>query len=60
MIELTVAGGYIDAVLDEAIGRIRIAEKSANEIPDNHLSPILSNLDQYLLDRVNNARHSTS
>lgn len=58
VIELTVDGGYIDAVLDEAIGRIRIAEKAANEIPDNPLAPILANLDQYLLDRVNNARRS--
>jgi heptaprenyl diphosphate synthase len=56
VIELTVDGGYIDAVLDEALGRIRIAEKAANEIPDNPLGSVLSNLDQYLLDRVNTAR----
>ncbi len=56
VIELTVEGGYIDAVLDEAVNRIRIAEKAANEIPDNPLAPILVNLDQYLLDRVNSAR----
>jgi heptaprenyl diphosphate synthase len=56
VITLTVDGGYVDAVLDEAVGRIRIAEKAANEIPDNPLAPVLSNLDQYLLDRVNTAR----
>ena len=58
VIELTVAGGYVDTVLDEAVNRIRIAEKAANEIPENPLAPILANLDQYLLDRVNSARKS--
>jgi len=56
VIDLTVKGGYIDIVLDEAVNRIRIAEKAANEIPDNPLTKILANLDQYLLDRVNSAR----
>lgn len=56
VIELTVEGGYIEVVLDEAVNRIRVAEKAANEIPDNPLTEILSNLDQYLLDRVESAR----
>jgi heptaprenyl diphosphate synthase len=56
VISLTVSGGYVDAVLDGAVERIRIAEKAANEIPDNPLSNVLSGLDQYLLDRVDAAR----
>lgn len=56
VIELTVSGGYIDAVLDEAVERIRIAEKAAQRIPDNPLMPVLRDLDQYLLDRVESAR----
>lgn len=56
VIDLTVSGGYVDAVLDEAIGRIRIAEKAASEIPDSLLVSILSSLGHYLLDRVEAAR----
>ena len=56
VIHLTVSGGYIDTVLDGAVGRIRIAEKAANEIPHNPLSGVLASLDQYLLDRVDAAR----
>lgn len=56
VIELTIAGGYIDAVLDEAVERVRVAEKAAQRIPDNGLMPVLLNLDQYLLDRVESAR----
>lgn len=58
VIELTVAGGHIDAVLDEAVDRIRLAEKATSEIPDRSLLGVLSNLDQYLLDRVETARMS--
>ena len=58
VIQLTVAGGYIDAVLDEAVDRIRLAEKATSEIPDRSLLSVLSNLDQYLLDRVETARRS--
>ncbi len=56
VIELTVSGGYIDAALDEAAERIRVAEKAAQRIPDNPLTDVLANLDQYLLDRVGSAR----
>jgi heptaprenyl diphosphate synthase len=58
VIELTIAGGYIDAVLDEAVERIRIAERATNEISNRSLTTVLSNLDQYLLDRVESARSS--
>lgn len=58
VIDLTVTGGYIETVLDEAVDRIRIAEKAANEIPSNPLSGVLAGLDQYLLDRVDTARRA--
>jgi heptaprenyl diphosphate synthase len=57
VIELTVAGGYIDVALDECETRIRIAEEAANRIPENPLTEVLHNLDQYLMDRVVSARH---
>ena len=56
VIELAVSGGYVDRVLDHAIERIRIAEKAANRIPESDLSPVLGNLDSYILDRVATAR----
>ena len=56
VIELTVDGGFIEPVLDEAVDRIRTAEKAANRIPDNPLTAVLENLDRYLLDRVEAAR----
>lgn len=56
VIKLTVAGGYVDTVLDECEDRIRIAEKAADAIPSNQLAPVLRNLDQYLMDRVLTAR----
>jgi len=56
VIDLTTRGGYIDVVLDDAVDRIRIAEKAARRIPDNPLMSVLHNLDQYLLDRVESAR----
>lgn len=55
-IELTIAGGFIDVVLDECEERIRRAEISADLIPSNPLKGILHNLDQYLMDRVVSAR----
>jgi heptaprenyl diphosphate synthase len=58
VIELTVAGGYIDTVLDEAVDRIRIAEKASSEIANRPLTTVLSSLDQYLLDRVESARRN--
>jgi heptaprenyl diphosphate synthase len=56
VIEITVEGGYIDRVLDEAVDRVRVAEKAADRIPSNPLSSVLSSLDQYLLERVEKAR----
>jgi heptaprenyl diphosphate synthase len=56
VIALAVSGGYVDQVLDEAVERIRIAEKAANRIPESDLSPVLRNLDRYILDRVTTAR----
>ncbi|GMR02292.1 MAG: polyprenyl synthetase family protein [Acidimicrobiia bacterium] len=56
VIDLIIRGGYVDVVLDEATERIRIAEKAAHRIPDNPLTDVLHNLDQYLLDRVESAR----
>jgi len=56
VIDLTTRGGYVDVVLDDAVDRIRIAEKAAQRIPDNPLMSVLHNLDQYLLDRVESAR----
>jgi heptaprenyl diphosphate synthase len=56
VIELTVAGGYIDIALDECEDRIRRAEKAADQIPADRLKAVLHNLDQYLMDRVASAR----
>lgn len=56
VISLTVGGGYVDRVLDEAVERIRVAEKAADRIPNNPLSEVLSHLDHYLLERVEQAR----
>lgn len=56
VIELTNAGGYVDRVLDEAVERIRIAEKAAGRIKNESLSPVLRSLDRYLLERVEAAR----
>ena len=56
VIDLTVQGGFIDVVLDEAVRRIEVAEEAARSIPNNPLTDILHNLDQYLLDRVTSAR----
>ncbi|MCZ7532313.1 MAG: polyprenyl synthetase family protein [Acidimicrobiia bacterium] len=58
VIALIVADGHIETVLDEAVDRIRIAEKAANEIPSNPLTDVLASLDQYLLDRVDSARRA--
>ena len=56
VISLVVQGGYIDQVLDEATERLRVAEKAAARIADNPITPVLGNLDRYLLDRVEAAR----
>jgi heptaprenyl diphosphate synthase len=56
VIAITIEGGFVDTALDEAYDRIRRAEKAAQRIPDNPLTDVLHNLDQYLLDRVDAAR----
>lgn len=56
VIELVVSGGHVDRVLDEAAERLRVAEKASARIPDGKLTPVLRNLDSYLLDRVSQAR----
>ena len=42
--------------LDEATERMRASEKAAARIPENELTPIIRNLDRYLLERVDIAR----
>ena len=56
VIELTVAGGHIDQVIDEAVDRIGVAEKAAARIDSAELRTVLENLDAYLLERVEAAR----
>jgi heptaprenyl diphosphate synthase len=54
--KLVIQGGHVDRVLDEATDRMRASEKAAARIPENDLTPIIRNLDRYLLDRVEIAR----
>ncbi len=56
VIDLVVAGGYIDEVLDETAERIRLAEKAIARIGTGALGEVFTNLDRYLLDRVESAR----
>ncbi len=56
VIRTTIDGGHVERVLDEAKERLRIAEKAAARIPNPAMTPILANLDRYLLDRVDSAR----
>lgn len=56
VINLVVGGGYVERVLDEATERMRASEKAAARIPENELTPIIRNLDRYLLERVDIAR----
>ncbi|MEN8041936.1 MAG: polyprenyl synthetase family protein [Actinomycetota bacterium] len=56
VIDLSVSGGFVDTALDSCVDRIRKAEAAAARIPDNPLTDVLHNLDQYLLDRVELAR----
>ena len=57
VIRLVAASGTVDRVLDEATDRMRASEKAAARIPENELTPIIRNLDRYLLDRVEGARN---
>ena len=56
VIRTTIDGGHVERVLDEAKERLRVAEKAAARIPSPAMTPILANLDRYLLDRVDSAR----
>ncbi|HHC08974.1 MAG TPA: hypothetical protein ENK55_09695, partial [Actinobacteria bacterium] len=56
VISLVVDGGYVDRALDHAVERVRRAEKAADVIDDPAVRTVLSNLDRYLLDRVEDAR----
>lgn len=56
VIEIVVDGGHVDSVLDQAVDRVRLAEKATERIPDNPLSEVLASLDRYLLQRVEAAR----
>ncbi len=57
VIHLVVEGGYVERVLDEATERMRASEKAAARIPESELTPIIRNLDRYLLERVDVARN---
>ncbi|MEA2000591.1 MAG: polyprenyl synthetase family protein [Actinomycetota bacterium] len=59
VISLVTDAGYIDRVLDEAADRMRASEKAAARIPESDLTPIIRNIDRYLLQRVDIARHHT-
>jgi heptaprenyl diphosphate synthase len=56
VIDLVVAGGHIERVLDGATDRLRVAEKAASRLPTTSLTPVLRSLDEYLLSRVEAAR----
>ena len=56
VIELTAAGGFVDQVIDEAMARMARAEQASDQIPNSPLSPVLRNLDSYILGRVEAAR----
>ena len=56
VIQLVISGGHVDQALDEAVERLRRAEKAASRLPSSELTPILARLANYLLDRVENAR----
>jgi hypothetical protein len=56
VIELTAQSGAIDRVLDEATERLRRAEKATARLPESDLTPILRNLDRFLLNRVEAVR----
>jgi len=56
VIALVVDGGYVDAAVDRAMERLRVAEKAADRIDDPAIREVLRNLDRFLLDRVELAR----
>ncbi|HZJ48355.1 MAG TPA: polyprenyl synthetase family protein [Acidimicrobiia bacterium] len=60
IIDLTSTGGFVDRVIDEAMYHIRLAEAASDRIPGSGLTPVLRNLDSYLLDRVAVARAASA
>jgi heptaprenyl diphosphate synthase len=56
VIELTASGGFVDRVIDEAMAHMALAERASDRIADGSLSPVLRNLDSYILGRVEAAR----
>jgi heptaprenyl diphosphate synthase len=56
VIELTASGGFVDHVIDEARAHMVLAEQASDRIPNDSLSPVLRNLDSYILGRVAAAR----
>ena len=56
VIELTASGGYVHRVIDEATEHMALAEKASDRIAGGSLSPVLRNLDSYILGRVEAAR----
>lgn len=56
VIELTASGGFVDRVIDEAMAHMVLAEHASDRIPNGSLSPVLRNLDSYILGRVAAAR----
>ena len=56
VIQLTASGGFVDRVIDEAVAHMARAEEASDRIPDSSLTPVLRNLDSYILGRVEAAR----
>jgi len=56
VVELTVAGGFVDRVIDESMAHMRRAEDATDRISSRSLAPVLQNLDAYVLNRVKVAR----
>ena len=52
VIDLVRSGGYVEQVLQEAIGRLSVAEVAIKRLPETALKVVFSNLDSYLLARV--------
>jgi geranylgeranyl pyrophosphate synthase len=56
VISLVRAGGHIDAALETASSRLRVAENALEALPDSKPKEILEGLGDYLLERVESAR----
>ncbi|MBA2336775.1 MAG: polyprenyl synthetase family protein [Acidimicrobiia bacterium] len=56
LLDIVRTGPFVDRVLDEAVERARVAEKAVARVASGTLVDVFSNLDRYLLDRVEAAR----